>query len=67
MFRGTGLSQRAELTPRQREVFDFIQEKIQEYKESLEITDLIVTRLRLTKVSDQRFRKSLENIASLKL
>ena len=45
----------------------YVQEKIQEYKESLEITDLIVTRLRLTKVSDQRFRKSLENIASLKL
>ena len=44
---------------------DYVFDKIQEYREILGITDLIVTRLRLTKVSDKRFRRSLEQIVSL--
>ena len=43
----------------------YVFDKIQDYRETLGITDLIVTRLRLTKVSDKRFRRSLEQIVSL--
>ena len=43
----------------------YVFDKIQGYRETLGITDLIVTRLRLTKVSDKRFRRSLEQIVSL--
>lgn len=43
----------------------YVVDKIQQYKETLGITDLIVTRLRLAKISDKRFRRSLEQIAFL--